>query len=575
MINIVINNRNVEVENGSTILEAAKKIGINIPTLCHMHMIDGKSRNCKGSCRVCIVEVEGKKALQASCSVEVRNGMNIKTNSTRVIRARKTIVELLLSTHPSDCLKCDKNLKCELQTIASDLGVDRNRFDGESERYNIDNTSSSIVRDMNKCILCRRCVTACNDVQNINILTPINRGVKTYISNYFDKPIKTTKCTYCGQCVAVCPTGALTEVKNYQEIWNLLEDKSKYVVVQVAPAVRVALGEEFGLEPGSITTKKMVSALKSLGFTYVYDTNFGADLTIVEEANEFIRRFKEGVDLPLLTSCCPAWVKFVEDNYEDSIDLLSSCKSPQQMFGSVAKEYLPKYFNIEKENIIVVSIMPCIAKKYEAKREEMNSNGIMDVDIVITTRELARMIKESGIDFKNIDDEEFDNPFGESTGAAIIFGSSGGVMEAALRTAYETVTGSTLENIEFKEIRGLKNIKESTLNINGRQINIAVVNCLSKAREVMEDIKSGVCKYDFIEVMACPGGCVNGGGQPLIKSNINILKKRIKSIYSEDCNNKVRKSHENQMINKLYEELLDRPNSDIAHKLLHTSYYKK
>lgn len=575
MANITINNRKLEVENGSTILESAKKISINIPTLCHMYMIDGKSRNCKGSCRVCVVEVKGRKTLQAACAVEVTDGMVIKTNSTRVIRARKTIVELLLSTHPNDCLKCNKNLNCELQTLAAELGVDRNRFDGENIGCKIDNSSFAIVRDMNKCILCRRCVTACSDVQNINILTPINRGIKTYISNSFNRPITDTACTYCGQCVAVCPTGALMEVENYSEIWPLLEDENKCVVVQIAPAVRVALGEEFGLSPGSITTKKIVGALKSLGFNSVYDTSFAADLTIMEESNEFINRFNGGKNMPLLTSCCPAWINFVEKNYEESINLLSTCKSPQQMFGSIAKEYLPKYLKVKKENLVVVSIMPCIAKKYEAKREEMNNNGTRDVDIVITTRELAKMIKEAGIDFNNIKDEEFDNPLGESTGAAVIFGSSGGVMEAALRTAYEFLTESTLDNIEFKMLRGLDNIKEATVNINGRDINVAAISSLAKAREVMEEIRLGNCKYDFIEVMACPGGCVNGGGQPLIKSNRKVLKKRINAIYNEDSNNEIRRSHENPMIKKIYEELLIEPNSIISHSLLHTVYNSK
>ncbi|MBB6623614.1 iron hydrogenase small subunit [Clostridium gasigenes] len=575
MANITINNRKLEVENGSTILESAKKISINIPTLCHMYMIDGKSRNCKGSCRVCVVEVKGRKTLQAACAVEVTDGMVIKTNSTRVIRARKTIVELLLSTHPNDCLKCNKNLNCELQTLAAEFGVDRNRFDGENIGCKIDNSSFAIVRDMNKCILCRRCVTACSDVQNINILTPINRGIKTYISNSFNRPITDTACTYCGQCVAVCPTGALMEVENYSEIWPLLEDENKCVVVQIAPAVRVALGEEFGLSPGSITTKKIVGALKSLGFNSVYDTSFAADLTIMEESNEFINRFNGCKNMPLLTSCCPAWINFVEKNYEESINLLSTCKSPQQMFGSIAKEYLPKYLKVKKENLVVVSIMPCIAKKYEAKREEMNNNGTRDVDIVITTRELAKMIKEAGIDFNNIKDEEFDNPLGESTGAAVIFGSSGGVMEAALRTAYEFLTESTLDNIEFKMLRGLDNIKEATVNINGRDINVAAISSLAKAREVMEEIRLGNCKYDFIEVMACPGGCVNGGGQPLIKSNRKVLKKRINAIYNEDSNNEIRRSHENPMIKKIYEELLIEPNSIISHSLLHTVYNSK
>lgn len=575
MINVTINNRKIEVEEGITILDAAKKVGITIPTLCNMYMIDGKSRNCKGSCRICVVEVVGKKSLQTACCVSVRDGMSIKTNSTRVIKARKVLVELLLSTHPKDCLKCDKNLNCELQTLAAELGVSRTRFNGDSSVYDIDSSSSSIVRDMNKCILCRRCITACNDVQNMNILTPVNRGVKTYVSNSFNSPINTTLCTYCGQCVAVCPTGALTEVMNYEEVWPLLEDENKYVVVQIAPATRVSLGEEFDLPPGTVTTKKMISALKSLGFNAVYDTNFGADLTIVEEANEFVSRITSGENLPLLTSCCPAWVNFVESNYGDSVNLLSSCKSPQQIFGAVAKGYLPNYLSVDKENIVVVSVMPCVAKKSEARREEMNSSGFSDVDIVITTRELAKMIKEAGIDFRNIDDGKFDNPLGESTGAAVIFGSSGGVMEAALRTAYEIMTNKELPKIDFHELRGLDNLKEASLSINGREVKVAAVSSLLKAREVMESIKNGKCDYDFIEVMACPGGCINGGGQPLIKSSRDVLMKRIESIYSEDSNKEIRKSHKNPMIEKIYEDYLGNANSEIAHKLLHTKYTQK
>lgn len=572
MISITINNKKIDVECGTTILEAANKLSINIPTLCHMHMIDGKSINCKGTCRVCMVEIIGKNSLQPACSSTVRDGMIIKTNSTRVKRARKTIVELLLSTHPNDCLKCDKNLNCELQTLASKLGVDSTKFSEDIPHYEIDNSSFSIIRDMNKCILCRRCVSACNDVQNINILSPINRGINTYISNFFDKDISETTCTYCGQCVAVCPTGALTEKKNISEIWPILEDSNKYVIAQIAPAVRVALGDEFGLEPGAITTNKLVSALKSLGFNAVYDTNFGADLTIVEEANEFINRFKRGENLPLLTSCCPAWINFVEQNFRKSINLLSSCKSPQQMFGAIAKAYLPKYLNIRSEDLLVVSIMPCIAKKYEAKRNEMENNSIRDVDIVLTTRELAKLIKESGIDFNTIPDSNFDNPFGTSTGAAAIFANSGGVMEAALRTAYETLTKTNLGELEFKSLRGLDNIKEATLIIDGREIKVAAVSGLAKAREIMNEISKGVCPYDFIEVMACPGGCINGGGQPLIKSNRSLLNKRMSTIYNEDSNNRIRKSHKNPIIKKIYDEYLENPNSIIAHKLLHTTY---
>lgn len=575
MVNLVINGEKVEVEKGTSILDAAKKLNIHIPTLCNMYMNNGKVRNCKGTCRVCVVEQEGRSKLIPSCSVDASEGMVIKTNSEKAIKARKTIVELLLSDHPKDCLQCERNQNCELQKIAADLGIRRNKYEGEMSQYAIDDSSNVIVRDMDKCILCRRCVTMCSEVQNINVLTPVDRGFDSVISTFFKKPLAETECTYCGQCVAVCPTGALREKREYDKIWPLLDNKEKYVVVQVAPAVRVALGEEFGLEIGSTVTKKMVGALKKLGFNAVFDTNFGADMTITEEATEFIDRFTKGENLPLMTSCCPAWVNFVEKEYPEQINHLSSCKSPQQIFAAMAKTYLPKKLGLEPKDIAVVSIMPCTAKKYEASREEMGRDGIQDVDVVITTREFGAMLKEAGIDLRNMEEAEFDNPLGESTGAGSIFGTTGGVMEAALRTAYEWVTGETLENVDFKDVRGLKGIKETTVNLNGKDVNIAVVSSLGNARKIIEEVRDGKSKYDFIEVMACPSGCINGAGQPYSKCDTEIIKKRMESIYSVDANKAIRKAHENPMIKQAYEEFLEKPNSHIAHELLHTSYKAK
>lgn len=575
MINLLINNRQIQVEKGTSILDAAKKLNITIPTLCHMYMIDGKTRNCKGTCRVCVVEIEGREELFPACCTDASEGMVIKTNSPRALKARKTIVELLLSNHPKDCLKCEKNLKCELQKLSSDLGLDEEKYEGEIKDFPIDNSSGAIVRDMSKCILCRRCVTMCNEVQKVNVLTPVERGFDTVISSFFSKPLSETECTYCGQCVAVCPTGALREVKDYDKIWKAMDDKDKHIIVQTAPAIRVALGEEFGYEPGTITTGKMVAALKALGFEKVYDTNFAADLTIMEEAKEFIDRFTKNENLPLITSCCPGWINYIEHKYPEYLNLPSSCKSPQQMFGAIAKSYLAHKLDIDTKNLVVASVMPCIAKKQEANRDEMKHDGIQDVDIVITTRELAKMIKEAGIDFKNLKDEEFDNPLGEASGAGAIFGSTGGVMEAALRTAYEWVSGEELENVEFHAIRGLEGIKEATLMLQGKEIKVAVVSSLGNAGKIMEEIKRGESKYHFIEVMACPGGCIDGGGQPFIKADREILKKRMNAIYTVDSNKKLRKSHKNPMIKALYDDFLGEPNSHIAHELLHTTYYKK
>lgn len=575
MVNAKINGVNIEVERGISILDAAKKLNINLPTLCHMYMIDGKTRNCKGTCRVCVVEVEGWDGLVPACATEVKEGMSIKTNSLKAIRARRTIVELLLSNHSKDCLNCDKNMKCELQKLASDLGIDEKRFEGEKVKFDLD-ISDAFIRDREKCILCRRCVTVCNDIQKVNAITVANRGLGTNISTFSDDSISNTNCTYCGQCVAVCPTGALREKSEYKKVWELLDDSNKYVVAQIAPAVRYALSEEFGLEPGELSTGKIITALKILSFDSVFDTNFAADLTIMEEANEFIERFTLNENLPLITSCCPAWVNYAESNYYENINLVSSCKSPQQMFGAIAKNYLPQKLPIKRENIAVVSIMPCIAKKHEANRKDMKSiDDIKDVDLVITTRELAKIIREAGIDIINLQDSEFDNPLGMSSGAGAIFGTSGGVMEAALRTAYEWVTGKELEKIDFENIRGLDGVKEAKIDLNGKEIDIAVVSSLGNAKKIMDEIKSGNSKYHFIEVMACPGGCIDGGGQPFIKSNREVLKKRMNAIYNEDKNKAIRKAHENPMIQKLYKDYLQKPNSYISHHILHINYKNK
>ncbi|WP_061996599.1 NADH-dependent [FeFe] hydrogenase, group A6 [Clostridium sp. ATCC 25772] len=565
MINLKINNIEVSIENGKTILDACKKANIKVPTLCNMKMIDNTSQNCKGTCRVCMVELKEKGKLVPACSELVRDGMDITTNSTKVLKVRKTIVELLLSNHPNECLVCNRNENCELRKLAEELGISKNPYKGKKSEYKIDCNSPALIRDMNKCVLCRRCVTACDKVQNINILTPINRGFNTKIGTFFDNPINETKCTYCGQCVAVCPTGALTEVMDYEKIPRVVEDKEKFVVAQIAPAVRVALCEEFGVSSDIITTGKIVAALKMLNFNKVFDTNFSADLTIMEEAKEFINRFKEKNKLPLITSCCPAWIRFAEMNYKDNLKYISSCKSPQQMFGAIAKSYLVDKYEIKKENMVVVSIMPCIAKKYEAKRKELKG----DVDIVITTRELAKLIRESSIDIINLKEEEFDNPLGVSTGAGMLFGTSGGVMEAALRTAYEWSCNKTLNELDFKDVRGLDGIKEATIELDSNKIEVAVISSLKNAKKIMEEVKSGTCKYDFIEIMACPGGCIDGGGQPYIKSCKEKLEKRMKMVYEKDKTSKIRKSHENPIIKELYKEFL---NEDNIKQLLHVTY---
>lgn len=575
MVTVTINNKVIQVPKDYTILQAAKEIGINIPTLCHLDLHNIKMVNKVASCRACVVEVEGRRNLAPSCSTPVFDGMKIRTDSLRAVRSRRTMVELLISDHPKDCLVCLKNQECELQSIAHDMGIKQIRYEGEMSSYPVDMTSKAIYRDPSKCILCRRCETMCNDVQTVHALSGVDRGFKTIVGPAFHAPMNETVCTFCGQCVAVCPTGALVEIDNVPKVWRALEEKNKTVVVQVAPAVRVAIGELFGLAPGTIVTGKLVSALKSLGFDYVFDTDFAADLTIMEEAHEMIERIKEGTNLPILTSCCPAWVKFFEHQFPDLLDIPSTCKSPHEMFGAITKHYFAKKMGISEKDMIVVSVMPCVAKKYEAERPELESKGVKDVDIVITTRELGRMIKEAGVNFLSLDDEEFDNPLGESTGAAVIFGTTGGVIEAALRTAADELTGQSLENVDFHEVRGLQGLREAEVKIGDLTLNIAMANGLGNARTLLESIRQGNSKYHAIEIMACPGGCIGGGGQPYHHGNLEILKQRADSIYSIDKEFTVRKSHENPAIQELYKEFLGEPGSELAHHLLHTSYFER
>lgn len=571
MVNININGKDIAVPMGTTILEAAKELNIKIPTLCHLDLHDIKFVNQAASCRVCVVEVEGRRNLLPACATPVAEGMKITTDSKRAIKSRRMIVELLLSDHPSDCLTCAMNLNCELQSLAANLGIREVKYHGEMSTYPIDNSSLSIVRDMNKCIMCRRCETMCNDVQTVHVLTGVGRSFETAIGTAFNLPMHETNCTFCGQCLAVCPTGALTEVNNVSKVWNAINSK-KIVIVQTAPAVRVALGEEFGLSPGTVVTGRMAAALRKLGFDKVFDTDFAADLTIMEEAAEFVHRLEHKGKLPILTSCCPGWVKFMEHQFNDMLDIPSTCKSPHEMFGAIAKTYLANKMGVDQSNLVVVSVMPCVAKKYEAARPELGHGGTKDVDIVITTRELALMIKEAGIDFVNLDDEEFDHPLGESTGASVIFGATGGVIEAALRTAYEWITGKTLENVEFQSLRGFEGVKEATIDIDGQEVKIAVSHGLGNARYILEKIRSGEAQYHAIEIMACPGGCVGGAGQPYHHGDISILEKRTQGIYSEDRGKTIRKSHENPMIKEIYEDFLGEPYGEKAHELLHTRY---
>ncbi|MEG0014298.1 MAG: NADH-dependent [FeFe] hydrogenase, group A6 [Cellulosilyticaceae bacterium] len=578
-LKVTIDGRVVEVAQGTTILEAARMVDIEIPTLCHLDLHDTKMVNQAASCRICVVEVAGRRNLAPACATPVTDGMVIKTNSMKVLNSRRVVLELLLSDHPKDCLVCEKSGNCELQDLAMRFGVRDIRIgkDGAQSTYKLD-ASTAIIRDMNKCIMCRRCETMCNKVQSVGALSGINRGFDAVVSTAFEVNLEDSVCTHCGQCVAVCPTGALCENEHIWEVVKELSDPDKIVVVQTAPAVRVALGEEFGMEPGHSVTGKMVAALRQLGFHHVFDTDFAADVTIMEEGAELIdrlTRFQNGdpnVKLPILTSCCPAWVNFFESQFPDLLDIPSTAKSPQQIFGAIAKSYFAETNNIPREKMVVVSVMPCLAKKYEASREEFGN----DVDISISTRELAHLIKQANIDFVNLPEEEFDNPLGESTGASVIFGTTGGVIEAATRTVYEKLTGETLEKVEFEELRGFEGTRSATVKIGETDVNIGIVHGLGNARALLEEIREGNPRnFHAIEIMACPGGCIGGGGQPYHHGNSDILKKRREAIYSEDAGKTLRKSHENPYVIKLYEEYFGHPMSHKAHELLHTHYTKK
>ena len=575
LVNLTINGKVVSVPSDTKILEAAKQVNIKIPSLCHLRIDDINFDNNCASCRVCMVSA-GKKLVPA-CGTLVKEGMVVNTNSPEALKYRKDIVELLLSDHQKDCLSCVKSGNCELQDIAAELGIRKVRFsDGEQSSAPIDTSTKSIIKDHSKCILCRRCETMCNEVQTVGVLSGINRGFGTQVSTFFGDDLIDTNCTFCGQCISVCPTGAFVEKDNTREAWAALGQKEKPVMVQTAPAVRVGLGEEFGLDPGSISTGKMVAALKALGFDYVFDTNFAADLTIMEEANEFVNRFVKGEKLPILTSCCPAWINFMEYEYPDLLPYLSTCKSPQSMFSPIARHYFAeKVLNKKYDEVIVMSIMPCVAKKFEVSREELGEDGYLDTDISLTTRELARMIKEAGIDLANIDEAEFDSPLGYSTGAADIFGATGGVLEAALRTAYHDITKEEAPSLDFKVVRGMDGIKEASLEIAGHTVNVAAASSLGNARKLMDELREGNSKYHVIEIMACPGGCVAGAGQPYHGGNYDKVKARAKALYEIDAHKVDRLSHHNPDIIKLYDEFLGERGGHMAHKLLHTQYYNR
>ncbi|MCL2167530.1 MAG: NADH-dependent [FeFe] hydrogenase, group A6 [Lentimicrobiaceae bacterium] len=579
-IKLTIDHKEVSVPKGTTILKAAREIGIDIPTLCHFELAGMNIHNHPGGCRICVVEVEGRRNLAPACVTECMDGMVVKTNSIRVLNSRRTVLELILSDHPADCLVCAKSGNCELQALAIRFGVREIPFQGEQSSYKVE-VSPSIVRDMNKCVMCRRCETMCNDFQTVGALSAIERGFPAVVSTAFNQKLSYSNCTFCGQCVAVCPVGALVEVDHTPKIIRAISDEKKTVVVQVAPAVRVALGEEFGMKPGSIVTGKLTAALKALGFDYVFDTDWSADLTIMEEGTELIDRLTrhlkgdKDVKLPLLTSCCPAWVNFFEYHFPDLKEIPSTAKSPQQMFGAIAKSFFADKIGVKREDMIVVSVMPCLAKKYECARDEFKVNGNPDVDFSISTRELATLIKQANIDFNSLEETPFDSPLGESTGAAVIFGTTGGVIEAAVRTAYEVITKKQLPKIDFTELRGLEGVRSATIDVDGLPLNIGIAHGLSNARRLLNDIKEGKSQFHAIEVMACPGGCIDGGGQPLHHGNSDIIKARWEAIYEADRNMPVRKSHENPSIKEIYKDFLGEPCGHKSHELLHTHYFDK
>ncbi len=574
MINLKINGMAVSVPEGTTILEAARSIGIKIPTLCYL-----KGINEIAACRICVVEVKKARALVTSCVYPVNEGMEVFTNSEKVIKSRKTTLELILSDHNKSCLSCNRNGNCELQTLCQEYGVDQNRFIGAANNFPIDKSSEWLVRDNNKCILCKRCVAVCDKLQAVAVIGEINRGFTTHIGCNFEQDLAEVDCAACGQCINVCPTGALHEKENIDEVIAAINDPTKHVVMASAPSVRVAIGEEFGFPIGTNQEGKMAAAMRRLGVDKVFDINFSADLTIMEEATEFLGRVKNNGVLPMFTSCSPGWIRYVEHHFPELIPNLSSCKSPQQMFGAVIKTYYAEKNNIDPKDIVMVSVMPCTAKKFEITRPDQNENGVADIDYVLTTRELARLIKRNGIDFASLADEGFDNPLGEFSGAGLIFGNTGGVMEAALRTAYEALTGDVLSKLDFEDVRGLEGIKEAKYNIAGIDLKVAVASGLANAKKVCELVKEGKADYQFIEIMCCPGGCINGGGQPIVnaetRNNVDYRSLRAKALYDTDAKMTLRKSHENESIKKLYAEYFEAPNSHKAHHILHTTYVNR